>query len=135
MRTSPSARLASSTRTTRACHQRGVPNLLLHLGINLHISEIVSDLLHPVVTTYKGEKEIISTEDIVVKIEIKNIDNTGWSRSSYWRDMVVGEYRACDVCSGEEGYVWAEESLELCLCEDDRDGIDDTLVNLYLKVP
>ena len=68
-----------------------------HLGINLHISEIVSDLLDPVVTTYKGGKEIISTEDMVAKIEIKNNDSTGWSRSSYWRDMVVGEYRACDI--------------------------------------
>ena len=29
-----------------------------HLGINMQISEIVSDLLDPVVATYRGDKEI-----------------------------------------------------------------------------
>ena len=96
-----------------------------HLGINLHISEIVSDLLDPVVTTYEGGREIISTEDMVARIEIKNDENTGWSRSSYWRGMRFEEYRACEVCIGTEGYVWNEDDPELCGCDDDRDGIDD----------
>ena len=46
-----------------------------HLGINLHISEIVSDVLDPVVGCYKGGREIISTEDLLAKIEMMNDRN------------------------------------------------------------
>ena len=43
-----------------------------HLGINLHISELVSDILDPIVGTYDGGREKISTEDLIAKSEITN---------------------------------------------------------------
>ena len=43
-----------------------------HLGMNRHISEIVSDALDPVVSTYQGGREVISTEDMIARAEIKN---------------------------------------------------------------
>ena len=76
-----------------------------HLGINLHISEIVSDILDPVVGCYRGGKEIISTEDMVAKVEIMNDGNGTWHKYSYWRGVAMGEYVACTVCMGEEDYV------------------------------
>ena len=48
-----------------------------HLGINLHISEIVSDLLDPVVPHIVGGMEIISTEDLIARVEIMNVLNRG----------------------------------------------------------
>ena len=54
-----------------------------HLGINLHISEIVSDVLDPVVTNIKGGREVISTEDMVAHTEILNERNKGWSSIKY----------------------------------------------------
>ena len=96
-----------------------------HLGINLHISEIVSDILDPVVGCYRGGREIISTEDMVAKVEILNDGNNAWHRYAYWRGMVMEEYVACTVCLGEDDYVWSEESPELCVCDDGDDGIDD----------
>ena len=96
-----------------------------HLGINLHISEIISDILDPVVTLYKGGKEIISTEDMVARYEIKNEMNKRWSWSSYWRGMVYEEYVACTTCDGTQGYVWCDDEPELCSCEDGMDGVDD----------
>ena len=72
-----------------------------HLGINLHISEIVSDILDPLVSTYIGGREIISTEDMVAKVEIMNTSNQGWSPTSYWGGMKTDEFRACDTCVGD----------------------------------
>ena len=95
-----------------------------HLGINMHISEIVSDLLDPVVAQYEGGKEVISTEDMVARLEISNEGNTGWSSTSFWRGLCEGEYRACMTCAGTEGCIWDDENPELCTCVE-LDGIDD----------
>ena len=96
-----------------------------HLGINLHISEIVSDIVDPVVTTYVGGREIISTEDMVARVEKLNTCNEGWSPTSYWGGMKTDEYRACDTCVGDSGYVWHDNFPEICDCEDgiDQDGM------------
>ena len=73
-----------------------------HLGINLHISEIVSDLLDPVVAHYRGGRDIISTEDMVARVEILNDKEKDWTTSSYWGGMILGEYRACGECQGRK---------------------------------
>ena len=95
-----------------------------HLGINMNISEIVSDLLDPVVMEYKGGKEVISTEDTVARMEILNDCNSGWTSTSYWGGMIEDEYVACLVCGGESNYTWDEDTPELCCCED-QDGVDE----------
>ena len=93
-----------------------------HLGINLHISELVSDILDPVVGRYEGGKEIISTEDMLARIEILNEATRGWKEDQYWGGMKTMEFRSCEDCSGEEGYIWSEDEPEVCHCED---GIDE----------
>ena len=95
-----------------------------HLGINLHISEIVSDILDPVVATYQGGHEVISTEDMVARAEVLNSENENWTKYKFWEGLSTMEYRACQVCHGEESYVLDEEFPEYCGCDDgvDEDG-------------
>ena len=78
----------------------------------MQISEIVSDLLDPVVATYRGGKEIISTEDMVARVVLLNKLHEGWSSRSFWRNLVWEEYR----CVGEEEYRWDDDNPELCCC-------------------
>ena len=92
-----------------------------HLGINLHLSEIVSDVLEPVVSTYEGGKEIISCEDMLARTEILNEETKGWSRMSFWKGMTTEEYRACQECEGDDEYVWDSDTPEVCSCDD---GVD-----------
>ena len=101
------------------------------MGINLHISEIVSDIVDPVVGCYRGGREIISTEDMTAKVEILNDRNEGWHKYIYWRGMNEGEFVACMTCLGDDEYRWSEDYPELCKCEDEDDGIDD---QGYVKV-
>ena len=93
-----------------------------HMGINLHISEIVSDILDPVVANYKGGHEVISTEDMVARTELLNEKKSGWSKYSYWEGQFTTEYRACTDCHGDEGHVLGENNLEYCYCDDGIDG-------------
>ena len=48
-----------------------------HCGINMHLSEIVSDILDPVVSNYQGGREIISTEDGLARVEGLNDKHEG----------------------------------------------------------
>ena len=93
-----------------------------HVGLNLHISEIVSDILDPVVATYQGGHEVISTEDMVARGEIINSENSDWSKYKFWEDMHSRDYRACTVCHGDEEYVLDENNPEYCGC---CDGVDE----------
>ena len=68
---------------------------------------------------------IISTEDMVARAEILNDQNQDWSSTSYWTNLCEEEYRACDTCDEDTGYVWDDDEPELCYCDDGRDGIDD----------
>ena len=95
-----------------------------HLGINMHISEIVSDILDPIIGEHVGGCEILSTEDMIERIEILNELHRGWSKVSYWRNLIHGEYRSCMECDGTDLYVWDEDDPELCKCVE-YDGIDE----------
>ena len=95
-----------------------------HLGVNMHLSELVSDILDPVVSNYEGGREIISTEDMLARSERMNTENEGWSERSYWGDLETDEYKACTTCRGEEGYTWDEGMPEVCTCAE-MDGISE----------
>ena len=60
----------------------------------------------------------------MARAEILNDEHSDWTMYSYWRGMIEGEYRACDECEGDPGYVWDEQSPELCSCGT-SDGIDE----------
>ena len=40
-----------------------------HLGMNLHISVIISEIVEPLVYTFDGGPEVISTEDLIARVE------------------------------------------------------------------
>ena len=93
-----------------------------HLGINMHLSELVSDIIDPVISTYDGGKEVISTEDMIARAEKLNDENENWEGLSFWSGMQLGEYESCTVCNGVEPHVREDGHPELCSCED-QDGI------------
>ena len=95
-----------------------------HLGINLHISEVVSDILDPVVELVEGGKEIISTEDMVAKVEMLNDKMKDWNPGKYWAGMVEEDMIACDECVGTDIGEYSRGTPELCECEV-NDGIDE----------
>ena len=43
-----------------------------HVGLNMNLSEMVSDILEPMVGTIQGGTEVISTEDMVANVEEVN---------------------------------------------------------------
>ena len=82
-----------------------------HMGINMHLSEIVSDILDPVVSTYVGGKEIISTEDLIARVEILNEKNVGWSPMGFWGGLTTSEFKSCGTCEGIVDNGWNEDFL------------------------
>ena len=91
----------------------------------MHISEIVSDLLDPVVMLHEGGREVISTEDMLARLEILNNKNRTWTKTSYWKGMKEDEFVACQTCSGRDDYPGGGGEVEMCECEDGNDGIDE----------
>ena len=71
-----------------------------HLGMNLHLSEVVSDLVEPLVDKYVGGRENISTEDLIARVDSLNEDNTGWTRWTWWEGKTWG---TCGTCAGNWG--------------------------------
>ena len=89
--------------------------------MNLHISEVVSDIIEPMVGRVEGGKEVISTEDTLASFEDINIRMVGWTNTSWWEGQVVDSVVACGKCSSEDNYVWNEDSPDPCRCENDRE--------------
>ena len=49
-----------------------------HVGMNLYLSEIVSDIMEPLVGNIKDGKEVISTEDMLANVRVTNHGMEGW---------------------------------------------------------
>ena len=74
-------------------------------GMNLHISEILSEIVEPIVDAYIGGNEIISTEDMKAEIEIINDEQKSWTNWSWWegKTTISGEFICCTKCVSDEG--------------------------------
>ena len=59
---------------------------------------------------------------MIARTEVLSEEKRGWTKDSYWGDMVTRDFRACEDCIGYEGYTWDPEYPEVCTCED---GIDE----------
>ena len=70
-------------------------------GMNIHISEVLSEIVEPLVDTYEGGQEIISTEDCKARIEIMNEKNEDWDKWKWWNGMRTEDekYECCTVCT------------------------------------
>ena len=87
-----------------------------HVGMNMHLSEIISDILEPIVETLTDGDEVISTEDLVANIEDTNEENEGWHRNRWWGNITEDMYEVCTDCEGSEDYVYDKDNPELCKC-------------------
>ena len=52
--------------------------------MNLHLSEVISDLVEPMVDKFEEGRESISTEDMIAKFVSLNETNRGWSKWSWY---------------------------------------------------
>ena len=86
------------------------------MGLALHLSEIISDVVEPMVGGLKG-REVISTEDMIARAEKENSKNENWTPTSWWENKVDGNFTTCGTCVGKSDYVFEEGTPELCNCE------------------
>ena len=87
-----------------------------HRGMNLYLSEIISDILEPIVETLAGGEEVISTEDLLARIDKLNMEMVKWSPYTWWEGKTVENYVACGECGGNDETNWDMSTPELCDC-------------------
>ena len=85
-------------------------------GMNIHLSEIISEVLEPVADEMDGKNEVISTEDMVAKLLEVDRSLMNWNEVEWWRGVVYDGFEACLVCRGDEKYVLDTNNPELCVC-------------------
>ena len=78
--------------------------------MNLHISEVLSEIIEPMVDMYEGREEIISTEDMKARFEAVNEANKNWNEWSWWegKSTECGKFVCCTKCMNK---------LRLKLCQ------------------
>ena len=82
-------------------------------GMNIHLSEIISEVLEPVADEMDGKNEVISTEDMVAKLLEVDRSLMNWNEVEWWRGVVYDGFEACLVCRGDEKYVLDTNNPEL----------------------
>ena len=82
--------------------------------MNLHLSEVVSDLVEPLVDRYIGGRECISTEDMLARFNGMNKGNKGWTSWSWYEGQVCEEYMGCGTCVGDWRSEFDMSEPELC---------------------
>ena len=85
--------------------------------MNLYLSELVSDLIEPVVSTIEGGEEVISTEDLLADIEELNSSNEEWSSISWWEGKTADKYIGCGKFEDDIKKV-QYSTPSLCRCND-----------------
>ena len=97
-----------------------------HVGMNLYLSEVVSDMMEPLVGNIEGGKEVISTEDMIANVMESNDGMEDWDEGHAWDEVWEEEYVACGRCIGSSAYEWDESHPELCKCEheDSKYGVN-----------
>ena len=104
-----------------------------HMGMNLHLSEIISDILEPIVENIPGGEEVISSEDLQANFEELNEVNNGWHRYIWWSEVEDEVYRACKNCPGDEQYIYDVMNPELCRCEMKNEELDKVAQPQYMR--
>ena len=61
-----------------------------HVGLNLYLSEIVSEITEPMVGTIDGGAEVISGEDLLANVDHVNEDMSGWHVGWTWEGFQEG---------------------------------------------
>ena len=88
-----------------------------NMGMNVHLSEVVSDLVEPLVDKHLGGRESISTEDMIAKFMGLNETNKGWTAWKYYDGLEYEGYMGCSTCVGKWSNVFNVDEPELCECD------------------
>ena len=88
-------------------------------GMNPHLSEILSDVIEPIVDNMEEGNEAISTEDFVASLMELNTKMEEEAKKDRWDGKVdmEGKFEACGDCMGDENYDYDEDKPELCYCK------------------
>ena len=108
-----------------------------HVGMNLHMSEILSDILEPIVENIPGGEEVISTEDFLARIDELNLKFKGWNKHSWWENKLEGEFQCCGKCDGDELRPFNIDDPEWCSCTEVKvvkSDAEDTVVKMMNKL-
>ena len=87
-----------------------------NMGMNIHLSEVVSDLIEPLVDKYMGGRESISTEDMISKFMGLNDKNEDWTEWKWYEGLIYEGYMGCSTCMGRWTDVFSMDEPELCQC-------------------
>jgi hypothetical protein len=80
------------------------------------MSEVLSNIVEPVVDCFEGGLEIISQEEMLAKIDIINEKNKDWTPGTWWDGYQEDEFETCGLCQGDENVDFDQDSPELCTC-------------------
>ena len=100
-------------------------------GMNIHISEALSEILEPLVDAHSGGNEVISTEDVKARMELLNEKNEGWSKWDWWEGKTSnnGKWECCIKCSKYEG-----EQLQLSGSNESDDAVGDNVESVVTTI-
>ena len=75
-----------------------------NVGLNLSLSEVISEVCEALVIHAEESKEVISTEDMIARIKELNERNKDWTEFGWWegRESLDGGLVGCNKCK-EEG--------------------------------
>ena len=95
-------------------------------GMNMNMSEILSDILEPIADGVEDSYEVISTEDMVARMIKVDRSLENWDENSWWEGVKYGKYMACVDCKGDMEYKLDLDNPELCVCENVKDLLSPT---------
>ena len=82
----------------------------------------MSDILELMVGTLVNGEEVISTEDLLARIDSLNREMKNWHEGWHWQGVKEGGYVACDNCMGTGEYTFEDdEEPEWCTCVGNED--------------
>ena len=86
--------------------------------MNLHLSEVISEMVEPLVDAYQGGNEIISTEDLKAGMELLNVKYENWKGWDCWDGVksLDGEYSCCVRCMTDDEWGGDQGDDKLCEC-------------------
>jgi hypothetical protein len=100
-------------------------------GQNLHVSEILSNLVEPVVETFVGGLKIISQEEMLNIFDNYNKRMEGWTPQSWWEGFEEDGMIVCTKCEvgqdDSEEFAYDDDYPERCKCG--QDGSDEISEN------
>ena len=73
-----------------------------NVGMNIHISEVVSEIIEPVVDSFEGGNEAISSEDLMASLMGLNEEKLEWEPGTWWvgKSNEDGNIITCGKCWG-----------------------------------